>query len=419
MSIQELRAQITKLDTEIGSQRALLRKLERDRSLTQRRLNTILDPMSRLPLEISSEIFLQTLAQPGALHIPGALHGPMLLLSVCNTWTDIALATAALWTTMRIAFPCTRHMKKVVLTWLERARNRPLSISLQGTFDQDVVGIIWEHGQQLKQLEISEMEDARVINALWEGTGPGPLSLLEKLILRGRNADDGLSSREIFQLLRLAPNLTECHFVNVHNLHDFDTGEILVLSRLRRLAFGAGILPDPVVLDHLSLPHLEALVITATSTDLLAFLKRSSPPLRELALGKVSYFPDIVECLHLLPNLRWFEVLFLESTYVMEQIFAAFIESPSLLPHLDTFVLHLDEEDLDFIPVFSSFWEDLNRVLIAWRTQLKGFHLILPYKLLGSQMPAPEVITSLRELAVDGLHVQLTAIADQWDYTFD
>jgi hypothetical protein len=318
-------------------------------------------------------------------------------------------------------------MKKVVSTWLERARNRPLSISLEGTFDQDVVGIIWEHGQQLKQLEISEVEDARLINALWEGTGPGPLSLLEKLTLRGRNADNGLSSREIFQLLRLAPNLTECHFVKVYNLDDFDTGETLVLSRLRRLTFGAWTFSD-TVLHYLSLPHLEALGINETSDDLVAFLKRSSPPLRELILREVSYFPDTVECLRLLPNLRRFEVFFLESTDVMDQIFAAFIESPSLLPHLDTFVLHLDEEDLDFIldeedldliPVFSSFWEDLNRVLIAWRSQLKGFHLNLPYKLLDSQMPAPEIITSLRELAVDGLHVQLTAIADQWDYTFD
>ncbi|KAJ7823588.1 hypothetical protein B0H14DRAFT_2826103 [Mycena olivaceomarginata] len=338
-----LRDEITKLDTEIGSQRALLRKLERDRNLTQRRLNTILDPMSP--------------------RICGALHGPMLLLSVCHTWSDIALATAALWTTMH-RFP------KVVLTWLERARNRPI-ISLQGTFDQDVVGIIWEHGQQLKHLEISEVEDARVINALWEGTAD----------IARRNAHNGLSSREIFQLLRLAPNLTECHFVNGHNLHDFDTGKTLVLSRLRRLTFGARTLPTPSSI--LSLPHLEALVIMR---------RRSSPPLRELALGSLILPPHVVSGID----------------KVMDQIFAAFIESPSLLPHLDT-----------FSGLFRSFWENLNRVLIAWRTQLKGFHLILPYKLLDSQMPAPEIITSLRELAVDGLHVQLTAIADQWDYTFD
>jgi hypothetical protein len=109
MSLKELRAQIVKLDTEIDLQRELLRKLERDRSLAQRHINNLLDPVALLPLEISSEIFLETLAP---FPEPGALRGPMLLLGICNAWTDIALATPALWNTIHIVFPCAQDLKE-------------------------------------------------------------------------------------------------------------------------------------------------------------------------------------------------------------------------------------------------------------------------------------------------------------------
>ncbi|KAJ7902854.1 hypothetical protein B0H14DRAFT_2329532, partial [Mycena olivaceomarginata] len=95
----QLRTRISDLDTEIDLQKRLLRKLEDDKRIAQRQLNAVLnavlDPVARLPLEISSEIFLQSLDAPFPQR--GALHTPMLLLSICSAWTDIALATPALW----------------------------------------------------------------------------------------------------------------------------------------------------------------------------------------------------------------------------------------------------------------------------------------------------------------------------------
>ncbi|KAJ7302070.1 hypothetical protein DFH08DRAFT_723533, partial [Mycena albidolilacea] len=92
----ELRARIVELDTEIRRQRdsEVLKDLECDRSLVRRQLNARIDPVARLPVEISSEIFIQSLPpfpQPGAIHIP------MLLLNICNTWRDIALSTPSFW----------------------------------------------------------------------------------------------------------------------------------------------------------------------------------------------------------------------------------------------------------------------------------------------------------------------------------
>ncbi|KAJ6510619.1 hypothetical protein C8R45DRAFT_1088778 [Mycena sanguinolenta] len=87
MSVQELRERIAELDTEIDLRRELLKKLERDKILVQRQLNHVLDPIARLPLEISSQIFLLCLA---TFHMHGA-RVPRILRHICTAWADIAL----------------------------------------------------------------------------------------------------------------------------------------------------------------------------------------------------------------------------------------------------------------------------------------------------------------------------------------
>jgi hypothetical protein len=155
MSIpEELRARIVELDIALNLQRELPRKLERDKSLVQRRLNAFLDPVAGLPLEISSEISVQSLAP---FPKPGTLHTPMLFLNVCHAWSDIALATPTLWAGVHIVFPCARGFKEGLTVWLECARNRPLSVLLEGVFDHDIVSIIWGHGQELQHLEICDV----------------------------------------------------------------------------------------------------------------------------------------------------------------------------------------------------------------------------------------------------------------------
>jgi hypothetical protein len=66
--------------------------------------------------------------------------------------------------------------------------------------------------------------------------------------------------------------------------------EDVVLPALRRLSFGGalGHHPDSEdnILNHLSLPTLETLFLrNVAADDLLSFLRRSSPPLKELILG--------------------------------------------------------------------------------------------------------------------------------------
>ncbi|KAJ7843393.1 hypothetical protein B0H14DRAFT_3456152 [Mycena olivaceomarginata] len=87
--------------------------------------------------------------------------------------------------------------------------------------------------------------------------------------------------RRTFDLLRVAPNLTECLFRNSDIESDMGTTEILVLPKLRRLMFGeGGTCPtnSQDLLGYLSLPALETLGSDESSDDLFSFLSRSTTP---------------------------------------------------------------------------------------------------------------------------------------------
>ncbi|KAJ7728597.1 hypothetical protein DFH07DRAFT_707877, partial [Mycena maculata] len=78
----------------IANQKEILRDLEKQKCAIQSELNAILDPVSRLPLEISSDIFTRCLpAKPRAY----PRLAPMLFLSICHSWTNIARSTPSLW----------------------------------------------------------------------------------------------------------------------------------------------------------------------------------------------------------------------------------------------------------------------------------------------------------------------------------
>lgn len=100
-SVQELCVHIAKLNIKIELQRQLLANLKCNKSLAHCQLNIVLDPVVCLPLEILSKIFVLSHAPFPEL---GAIHIPMILLNVCNAWSNIALSTPALWATIGITF---------------------------------------------------------------------------------------------------------------------------------------------------------------------------------------------------------------------------------------------------------------------------------------------------------------------------
>ncbi|KAJ6477624.1 hypothetical protein C8R45DRAFT_363451, partial [Mycena sanguinolenta] len=227
MSVEKLRARIVELDSEIGLQKKILEKLEVDKIYVLHQLNAALDPVARLPLEISSEIFLQSLAPSPT----GEQDVPTALLRICNAWSGIALSTPRLWTTIRIQFPCGDDCAEVLLNWFKRARNLPLSIaiSLVGrsmNWNHRVSDVLWRHGGQFQHLEIlddddfspydhdfssdSDDEDLQAVDLFGQTDSLSlSLPLLQTLVIRCQVGHRTYDGSQILQILRGAPTLVE------------------------------------------------------------------------------------------------------------------------------------------------------------------------------------------------------------------
>ncbi|KAJ7453659.1 hypothetical protein B0H11DRAFT_271633 [Mycena galericulata] len=374
MSTEELEARIEKISADIEVQREVLKTLERTKSLYQHQLNAVRDPLARLPLELSSKIFLLCLHP---LPEPRAHHIPMLLLNICTAWTDVALSTPALWADIRLVFPRAKGFRQLLGIWLQRGLNLPSSISLTGltkTFDEGVAPIVWERGQHLKHLALHHDRDNFDIDLLG-CSSPGPLPLLETLAIRQAGASGSSSYRgpQILELLRLAPNLVECTFA-MPSVHGLDViQERLVLPALRQLKFEelARDRPsDDCILKYLTIPCLETLSLSTWDViffdDLLAFVKRSSPPLQELVLGPGSG-QQLVECLHLLPTLTHLDIWWPRTGGEEELFFTV-----RLLPNLRSWTIRLRRDEL----IFDTAWEALLHTLTARRTQIQNVHIM-------------------------------------------
>ncbi|KAJ6477568.1 hypothetical protein C8R45DRAFT_873039 [Mycena sanguinolenta] len=412
MSVQELRSRIVQLDSDIELQKKVLEKLEKDRAVVKRQLNAALDPVARLPFEISSEIFLQSLP-PSPSEAPRS--GPVVLLGICNAWNAVALATPALWTTVRIRFPCGDDVAEVLPIWFGRARGRPISISicLCGSFsnwNHRVSDVVWRHGGQLKHLEILDSDDLAAngfapddqdqILDLFGDTTSVSLPLLQTLTLRCQHRRDYRDS-QIFQLLRGAPNIVEFILDKVWFSTNFQPQSVVVPT-LRRLIFGEG---DDEIFFHLGLPALEALSLPMyylSGDQLVARVKRLVAPLQDLALGwefhRINSL-QLHDCLRLIPSLTRFRMSQPDANVVTE-LFTALAEFPSLLPNLHDLTIHILDTARTPSNISNFSWRTLLRALSTRR--MDRLHIV-PVR----ACPRPGVLASLRELVANGAHIHI------------
>jgi hypothetical protein len=409
MSVKELQARIVKISADIDLQKKVLEQLVKDKSAVQRQLNAVQDPVARLPLEISSKIFLECIPLPP---IPGARFAPMLLLNVCHSWTNIALSTGALWAAICIEFSRRSQAKRQILKlWLHRARNYPLSITLINGLKNGAAPTLRRYTKQIRCLEIYEKK-------LYSDLTPlGSFPHLERLTIGAIDSEDTdeedwsqkFSVARTIGFLGLAQNLVELTLDNVITESDYKTTQKLVLPSLVCLKFGE--LPKlhhlsdssaDDILCHISLPALEILAIpftTISCSDFSLFLKRSSPPLQKLVLdgGSNSFaFTELDEWLRLVPSLTHLEFLVRRETSTDKDLFSALADSAShLLPDLRSLTIHNASPSLS-----NSSWQTLLCALSARRSRL------LHFKFTWCEPPA-DVCAGLRRLVADGMDIHI------------
>ncbi|KAF7328810.1 hypothetical protein MVEN_02509900 [Mycena venus] len=228
--------------------------------------------------------------------------------------------------------------------------------------------------------------------------------------IRGRRYGLQLSAVQVFELLRAAPNLVECILEGIHPMYEFDAlTENVVLPSLHHLIFGKfGHKSDDDFLKFLTLPraahplHIDRYV---SADDLLSFLKRSSPPLRDMFVGKASAinFVQLHDCLGLVPTLTRFEVWWPDSA-LLASLFAALADIPSFLPNLRSLALNLHPSQAELTP---SFWEAVLRALsVRRRSELQMAYIKL-HVFTQVSLPAASIRAAFKELVADGMQIHI------------
>ncbi|KAJ7026932.1 hypothetical protein C8F04DRAFT_1045172 [Mycena alexandri] len=389
MSIEELEARIEQLSADISLQKDVLQQLERSKSAAQRQLNALRDPLSQLPLEISSEIFRHCL--PHGPRSPKAGMAPQLLMNICSGWTNIALSNPILWNEIDLESPGAQ----VLRLWVERAGDRPLSILLRGALDAPVAKVLEQYATRIRHFEIYGTEYSDVLNS---NLSVGSFCCLRTLKV-GTFVEDkhrelhNASVADVMALLRLAPNLVECT-IDTFVARSYHAKEELVLPSLTRAEFLEE--QDGDVLRHLTLPSLNTLLATysdISNQSLLLLFQRSSPPLQILSLGHqgAADFIALEMGLRLVPSLTQLDIRSLYHDFAHK--FLTSLADSHFLPNLRILKIR---HPLGTFPHAL-----LLPALSARRTQLVSFYLG------GSSRYKFEVDDGLRALIADGMAIEI------------
>ncbi|KAJ6453150.1 hypothetical protein C8R45DRAFT_636593 [Mycena sanguinolenta] len=390
-----LRARIDELSLAIEHQKQILRDLETRRSDARRNLNAILDPMARLPVEISSEILVRCLPDSPRAH-PGI--APLLFLGICHRWTDIALTTPSLWTSLHwrsIADAVNLDM------WLQRARGLPLSIRLHGDLRPDAVAVMKEHAPHLRVLTLETQHLKQMV-------GPSFPSLVTLNVINtppvtATPVREFMIHLECVGILRAAPALAECDFTSASArwLWISDQSTSFTHPFLQRMRL-SGPHCATFLLKYLTLPALETLYVSSLDgirrTDLISFFTRSSPPLQSLHLGVHRNNHDLTEYLRLVPSVTNLGLEFTSGIVdpmllLKDSLFGTNLEILPNLRNLSVESSRVFSQDINYDPLLD--------VLSARRHELQSFRFLSP-----NPKPPSDVRAALRQLAGDsGMHI--------------
>ncbi|KAJ6492290.1 hypothetical protein C8R45DRAFT_193734 [Mycena sanguinolenta] len=292
------------------------------------KLDNVVYPVLTLPLEITLEIFMHFIAFLG---IEG---NPMLLLQICRTWREIALATPLLWSTFNLTWkvddPRDRIPQEVddefIQQWLQRAEAVPLALGFFGhmaeKWSPHVEGLLFRHAPRIDTLHLdffaeggfewlAEPRQFPALRKLTLACHIGRRSGIPTFVAAPRLRDvtlrsgvglryfvlpwgnltsvaaDGVTTTECLRVLVDAPLLTRCSFQVTVPPEAYNSP--VTHASLRELE-----LRGCSLLELLTLPNLRTFTLDAqaTSDELGKFIKRSADSLREFTFTFPSLSPE-------------------------------------------------------------------------------------------------------------------------------
>ncbi|KAK7000405.1 hypothetical protein R3P38DRAFT_3219305 [Favolaschia claudopus] len=432
--IEELTATITEAERTSRTTRMLDLTFELNEA--QRKLNSFVDPIARLPLEIQSHIFLYVLHsedQLGHVSIPRANSRlpPMGFLSVSCLWRDIALSSPNLWRELELELPSgDSNYFDLCGLFLSRARNLSLSLTLRGSLDLEpgALDLVAQYSHQLENLTLNPEAKRREQTLALERPQPRSLTFrlergtqlpcLKTLVLQPSAATEFGTVEELLDVFRAAPALSTFTLDNTwFDLLSASVSGPFTHASLHTLSLGSPLYHDeklatiitPSMVRYLTLPALKNLsvhILDLTYNDVVAFLSRSSPPLESLYMSIPVLWrpiPDFADFLRHIPSLKTLH-LCTRRNYRDVDCCVELLRSSDFLPNLRAIELDTDIQ----VPVD---YERVARMLTlrgtASTVRLESFELrFLASSNFGLPLPA-HVKSTLQQVVQDGMKIYI------------
>ncbi|KAK7052063.1 hypothetical protein R3P38DRAFT_2858353 [Favolaschia claudopus] len=427
--IAALQIHIEGLLSAIEVQKDVLQSLLSQHKEAQRKMNFFLDPMARLPLEIQSMIFVFASQLGSGIPQPNPCSPPMVFLSVCRMWRDIALFTPTLWSEIQMnSLPRGSNYLELCNIWLKRARALPLSVTLNGSIrlDRNVENLIARFSHQIEDLTVElspkSMDDFWSPYEQFELGRGASLSFLKTLSIKAEDEEEFYFEYrgEWLDMLRGSPELSSFSMQSMIYIDEWADPEPepqpLTLASLHTLHLGkpyedalAGTHRNSsVMLEYLTLPALRVLSLSyldIADETLVSFLERSSPPLESLHLTPLSRWvvSGLCSCLRFMSTLIDLQ-LSAPAGWQLSPVFTALATSPDVLPNLRTMTVWMSS-------LMSLDYEKFSRMLDMWRpASLVSFKLhFTPYCGAAhdytADLPTEQVKSQLRDLAASGVKI--------------
>ncbi|KAG1814008.1 uncharacterized protein BJ212DRAFT_388439 [Suillus subaureus] len=333
-------------------------------------------PISRLPTEILSEIFLYCLPEDEHL-VYASRQAPMLLTRICRRWREVAVGFPKLWCRLQVEFWYEGWQERTIRdwetrafgydSWLKRSGGRPVSLRLEcGTDWSKLQSLLQPYAQQvsslllgfiscdgpfmmedfhaLKELTIRQYicnDPARAVNC---SLSKLPLNLRRinvENVWFNRNrlnafADSALARLTHLEInvdgrhacthiLRLCPNLSSLKMTGL--FHPSQTAEPVTHTNLQSLHLSWTVLRnfggDPGLFNVITLPNLRVLEVSVRGVwpheSFMEFLTRSKCPLERLVFHSTVWATEEqqAEYATLIPS---FEILAEDSTGVFSYV---------------------------------------------------------------------------------------------------
>ncbi|KAF7328042.1 F-box domain-containing protein [Mycena kentingensis (nom. inval.)] len=475
----DLELQLAMREEELREARRAVYEAQAEIATLQTELDAIVYHVETLPAELLSLIFrFMRYEDAHGLELPRC--SPQPLLAVCRAWRQVALASSELWTHVAVniatpRLPLPTDLSERLVAWLARAGERPLCLAIRGPSVDEAFAIdhfeplLRRFSPQLKQLMLQNMseEDMDAVDAWPQLSFP----ILEDadLHLFYREDPDSEDTLYMDRLLSDAPRLRTYKLANIDPAEEWPWPNLTHLTlrgrtwvkdcatALSQLPLLVSLTaqghfydsPDPVAVVHAALQelHLEtesefevweymsAFTLPAlrildlgralvpedeeneAGTAVLAFLDRSQPPLRELALC-ADDFPFLAEIVSRC-NLTHL-TLETPSKTLVRDFFAAYRAHTEFCPALQSlsFVLRDTESFEDFDPEHAKI-SDFVRCAgksIKWRRDATGASFVLrsfrvtriqPTSFTSHMHFDSEQLRVFRELKASGMEILL------------